>query len=351
MMLPYEDINSHVSPGSKGLDALKEELSRPRRIAITTHSKPDGDAMGSGLAMYHYLKALGHQVSFVLPSDYGHYLAWMPGVENVLTYTHHRDAVHQALNSAELMFCLDFSAYGRVEYMESALRKVHVPLIMIDHHLHPESWAAYSLWNSQAAATAELVYYFIRYISPDFTLTPEIAICIYTGIMTDTGSFRFGSVRPAVHRVVAELLETGMDHTQVHERINDTFTGHRLQFFGHCLKEKLVVMPEYHAAYIYVSREELMKYGISTGDTEGLVQYPMSIEGVRFGALIVEREGVVKISLRSKGNFSARDIAERYFQGGGHFNAAGGRYKPDLAEAVQVFIRSVEESANLLREE
>ncbi|MDZ4839988.1 MAG: DHH family phosphoesterase [Bacteroidota bacterium] len=331
--------------------ALQDKIvgDKALKIALVMHSKPDGDAMGSALAMMHYLRHFGHLVEVVVPSDIGEFLAWLPGIEHSILYTKHRDQCNNVLREAELIFCLDFSQMQRVEYMEQAMMKTTAPICMLDHHIGPQGFDNYRLWREEASATAELVYEFITTISPQYQLSTDVATCIYTGLMTDTGSFRFSSVSPAVHEIVASLLRTGMDHTIVHQSIYDTFNENRLRFFGHCFKEKMVIMPEFRTAYIYVSLAELKEYSITTGDTEGLVNYPLSLTGIIFVGLIIERDGIVKVSMRSKGEFPANEFAGKYFNGGGHYNAAGGSYKPNLEEAVEVFVNGVNEYADLLK--
>ncbi len=330
------------------LDELKSFLSVPRKILITTHSKPDGDAMGSSLAMYHYLLKKGHEPVVVSPSDYGMYLHWMPGNASVLCLPGDKERANKFLKEADLIMCLDFNNYQRTEYFADSLRKATAPKMMIDHHLNPEGFDIFRLWNPDACATAELVYTFMEQMGDIHLIDRDIATCIYTGIITDSGSFRYPNVTARIHRIVAGLIDAGLQHTEVHNLIFDTFTEKRLRFFGHCIKDKLVVLPQYRAAYISVTKEELKEYEIKTGETEGLVNYPLNIAEVVFAALIIDREHIVKLSLRSKGNFPANEFSGKYFEGGGHLNAAGGSYKGKLDDAVALYIKGLEEYKTLL---
>jgi phosphoesterase RecJ-like protein len=324
-------------------EELKAFLGTPRKIFITTHSKPDGDALGSSLAMFHYLLKKGHEPVIVSPSDYGAYLHWMPGQENILCLPESKEKALKALEEAELIFCLDFNNYQRTEHLSDALRKAKAPTVLIDHHLNPEGFETYSLWNPDACATAELIYSFLDIMGDLDLLDKKIATCIYTGLVTDSGSFRYPNVTANVHRIVAKLLDAGLEHAHVHTMIFDTFTEKRLRFFGLCIKDKLVILPEYRAAYISVTREEIRAYEIITGDTEGLVNYPLMISEVVFAALIIDREHIIKLSLRSKGEFPANEFAGKYFEGGGHLNASGGSYKGTLDDAVARFVNGLKE--------
>jgi phosphoesterase RecJ-like protein len=320
----------------------------PRRVYITTHAKPDGDALGSALAMYHYLLKKGHSPTVVSPTDYGMYLHWMPGCSSILVWTENRPRAQKHLNDADIIFCLDFNQYQRTDSMADALRKADVPKVMIDHHLEPEGFDTYRLWNPDACATAELVYDFIEKMGDSELIDKNIASNIYTGLVTDSGSFRYANVTAHVHRIVAHLLEAGVEHWQVHRKLFDTFSESRMHFFGHCLKDKMQVLHEYRTAFISVSLEELKEYNILTGDTEGLVNFPLAIDEVVFAGLIVERENIIKLSLRSKGNFPANEFAGKYFRGGGHLNAAGGSFNGTLAQAVETFRAGLEEYKTLL---
>ena len=320
------------------LEALKEELAKPKHIVITTHHKPDGDALGSSLAIYHWSKAKNHHVSVVVPSDFPTFFDWMPGRDVIRIYPNDKPANDLLIQDADLVFCLDFNGLSRIHMMEDVVRQAKGKKIMIDHHLEPEGFDDYRHWDSQAAASAQLVYDFIANVMGDpESITADMATCLYTGIMTDTGSFRFQSTTPEVHRITADLITRGAKNAEIHEHVYNSFSESRLKFLGFCLSNRLEVIPEYRTALFCISREDLQRFQITTGDTEGLVNYALAISGTQLAALIIDRTELVKLSLRSIGDFPCNEICKRYFNGGGHRNAAGGNSNEPLAEVVKKF--------------
>ncbi|MFA6944370.1 MAG: DHH family phosphoesterase [Pedobacter sp.] len=307
------------------LASLKEFLAESRRIVITTHPKPDGDAMGSSLGLYNYLIQKGHQIRVITPTDYPAFLQWMPNNQEVIIFTEKPEESKQFVTEAELIFCLDFNSLARINEMGNYIRESKAKKVLIDHHLEPEGFEDYRHWTTSACATAQLVYDFIVNVMGDRQLlNKDVASCLYTGIMTDTGSFRFRSTTSGVHRIVADLIDCGADNTLIHQLVYDDFSENRLRFLGHCLLNKLEVLYEYNTAIIVITKQELEEYKISTGDTEGIVNYALSITGIRLAILIIERQDIVKLSIRSVGDFPANEICKKYFSGGGHKNAAGG---------------------------
>ena len=319
--------------------ALAELLKYPKQILITTHHKPDADALGSSLGLAGYLKKKGHQVTVITPSDYPGFLNWMQGNEDVLVYTPENDAlVQKIIQQVEVIFCLDFSALCRINEMGEYIRQAPATKVLIDHHLEPENFAQISFSNTSAAATAELVFEVIRDLGDQDLIDVKIGECLYAGIMTDTGSFRHPSTSRNVHLIIAELLHIGVNTSHIHRLIYDSHTEMRLRFLGYVLKDKLTVLREFNTAYIAISAAELKEYESKTGDTEGLVNFALSIEGVVFAAVLIERSPSVKISFRSVGDFSVNDFARKHFEGGGHRNAAGGISHASLNETVRKFI-------------
>lgn len=317
------------------LDSLKELLAQPRRIVITTHHKPDGDAMGSSLGLYNYLIQKGHHVQVITPSDYPVFLQWMPNNTEVLIYPQQAEQSNRYIAEAELIFCLDFNALNRIHEMGVPIQGSSAKKVMIDHHLEPQDFDDYRYWSINACSTAQLVYEFIVnvMVEPEL-INKDVATCLYTGIMTDSGSFRFPTTTPSVHIIVADLISRGAENWKIHQLVYDNFSESRLRFLGYCLLNKLVVLPEYKAAYFSVSAEELKRFSITTGDSEGLVNYALTINGTRLAALIIERPDTVKLSLRSTGDFPANEICKKYFKGGGHRNAAGGQSDLSLDDTV-----------------
>ncbi|MEI5985718.1 MULTISPECIES: DHH family phosphoesterase [Sphingobacterium] len=314
------------------------ELSRPKKIIITTHHKPDGDALGSSLGLYYWLKKKGHDVHIVLSSDFPTFLDWMPGREELIFYTEDTAYAQSLFDTAEIIFCLDYSALSRTNILEPVIREAKGQKWMIDHHLDPEDFAAVCYWDSNAAATAQLVYKFIVEEFQDKAhIDEQIATCLYTGIMTDTGSFRFKSTTSEVHLIIAGLLEAGARNWEIHEQIYNSSTENRLKFLGYALLNCLEVIPEYHTALFSLSKDDLAKFNVTTGDTEGLVNYALSIKGIRLAGLFVDRTELIKLSLRSIGEIPCNAICKKHFNGGGHLNAAGGNSTEELGEVVSRF--------------
>lgn len=318
--------------------SLAALLEQPKKIVITTHHKPDGDALGSSLGLYNYLIQRGHHAKVITPTDYPQYFDWMPGNGEVIIYTDHIEQSNALVAEADLIFCLDFNALGRINELGEQVQSSSAYKIMIDHHLEPQDFDDYRYWNINACATAQLVYDFIATELNDKALVnKDVAACLYTGIMTDSGSFRLPNTTAAVHRVVADLIDAGAVNWRIHELVYDSASENRLRFLGHCLANKLVVLPEFNTAYISVTADELKKYDINTGDTEGVVNYALSISGIKLAAFMVQRKDKVKLSLRSRGEFPANEICKKYFNGGGHRNAAGGQSDEPLETVIEQF--------------
>ncbi|MBS1530483.1 MAG: DHH family phosphoesterase [Bacteroidetes bacterium] len=328
---------------------LKALLAQPRRIVITTHHKPDGDAIGSSLGLYHYLIQQGHHTTVITPTDYPDYIDWLPGNGDVIIYPDNKELSEKLVEEADIIFCLDFNHLSRIYELGEAVRAARAAKVMIDHHLEPEDFDDYRHWDINACATAQLVFDFIvNKLGHKELINKDVATCLYTGIMTDSASFSLPNTNAEVHRVTADLIDCGAVNWHIHEQVYSNQPQTRLQFLGHCLKEKLEVLREYNTALISVSRQELEAYNITTGDTEGIVNYGLSVEGIHLAAFIVERADMVKLSLRSKGEFPANEICKKYFSGGGHRNAAGGVSNDSLEAVVQKFKSILPEYKKLL---
>ncbi len=331
------------------LASLKNLLTQPQHIVITTHHKPDGDAMGSSLGLYNYLIQQGHHVQVIAPTDYPDFLSWMPGNEEVIIYTEHTDESAKLIAAADLIFCLDFNNLSRINDMGELVRQSNAYKVMIDHHLEPEDFDDFRHWDINACATAQLVYDFIaNLLEHKELINADVATCLYTGIMTDSASFRLPNTTSAVHRVVADLIDAGGVNWRIHELVYNSANENRLRFLGHCLTNCLEILPEFNTAIIVVGKQDIEKYSVNTGDTEGIVNYALSIASIRLAAFIVEREDKVKLSLRSKGDFPANDICKKYFSGGGHRNAAGGQSTDSLVDVVKQFKLILPEYKKLL---
>ena len=324
-------------------------LEQPRKIVITFHQKPDGDAMGSGCGLYNFLVQLGHEVSVISPTNWPSFLKWMPGAKKVIDFEMNTDKALKVLDTAEWIFCLDFNTLSRAKKMEPLIRESNAIKILIDHHQEPQEEAFdYGVSDTDKSSTAEMVFDFILNSGHEDKITSEIAECLYAGVMTDTGSFRFNSTSADVHRMVARLKETGFDHSKVHENLFDNFHENRFRFFGNVLLNRMEIFYEYNTALISIPQKDLIKYNVKTGDTEGLVNFPLSIKGIRLAAIIIDRGDERKSSFRSKGGFDVNTFARTYFNGGGHFNAAGGKNEESLDEVIEKFKVAIKENADQL---
>ncbi len=322
----------------KDINALKAFLDTPKKVIITTHSNPDADALGSSLGLYHFLKGRGHDVDVITPTDYPQFLHWMQGNEEVIVYDETKaDRIKTMINQTDLICCLDFNGMGRIKSLGPLVAQSPAKKLLVDHHLNPEEFADFELWDKTAAATAELIYDLILLLDGKAEITVGIAEALYAGIMTDTGSFKHNSTSAKIHRTVAELMDIGVDINRVSRLIYDTNSLNRLRFIGYALMEKLVVDAENKVAYFVINAEEHERFHLKSGDTEGLVNYALSIQGIHIAAIIMERNGEVKMSFRSVGNHAVNDFASQYFSGGGHKNAAGGISDLPLDETVEKF--------------
>lgn len=324
-------------------------LTTPKKIVVTMHQKPDGDAMGSTLGLYHFLVQFGHTVTVISPTNWADFLNWMPGIKKVLDYERQTAASDKLVEEADWIFCLDFNTLGRTKRMEEKLGNAGGLRILIDHHQEPqEEKFAYGVSDTSKSSTCEMVYDFIQASGHDDKINLAVAECLYTGIMTDTGSFRFPSTSSGVHTMVANLKSKGLDHSKIHEHIYDNFLENRFRFIGNVLLNRMEVFYEYNTALIAIPQADLVKYNITTGDTEGLVNYPLSIKGIKLAAIIIDRGEERKSSFRSKDGFDVNTFARKYFNGGGHFNAAGGQNREPLEEVVRMFMAAMKENKEQL---
>ncbi|MBK8711984.1 MAG: bifunctional oligoribonuclease/PAP phosphatase NrnA [Niastella sp.] len=322
-----------------------------KQVVITMHQKPDGDAMGSSLGLYHVLIQLGHQVTVVSPTNWASFLNWMPGCDLVLDFEKsiHKDKALAAIENADWIFCLDYNVLSRTKNMEQALANAKGERILIDHHQHPQTEVfAFGISDTSKSSTAEMVFDFIKASGNENKINVLSAECLYAGVMTDTGSFRFPLTSASVHTMVASLKEKGLNHSKVHELLFDNFSENRLRFIGNVLLNRLEVFFEYNTALIAIPQADLVKYDIKTGDTEGLVNYPLSIEGIKLAAIIIDRGEERKCSFRSKGDFDVNIFARTYFNGGGHKNAAGGQSIETLEEVKNKFMQAVKDNKDQL---
>jgi len=319
---------------------IKQILAMPKDIVIVPHRNADGDAIGSSLAMYHYLAGKGHRVKVVSPNDYPDFLKWLPGSEKVLKFDKQNSQSKKAIHQAEIIFLLDFNELGRVgDDMRNTLETFKGTFVMIDHHQQPSAIAQYLFSDTSICATAQMVYHFLEKIDDVNAITSDIATCMYTGILTDTGSFRFPSTTSITHKIAADLIDKGAKNAAIYNSIYDTNSYGRLQLLGQALKN-LKVLPQYNTAYITLTDAEKKENNFQKGDTEGVVNYALSIKGIVFAVIFIEdvEQKIIKISFRSKGKFSVNQFSRNHFSGGGHDNAAGGKSEVSMEETIEKFV-------------
>lgn len=346
----YRLISLPSQPFMKPIDQIFPLLQQARRVVIVPHQKPDADAMGASLALKYFLKQFGHTVTVISPTNWAGWLNWMPGCNEVIDYDMFKEKAEKILDEAEWLFCLDFNTMDRTRYMAAKLEKVTCPRILIDHHKQPdEEMFEWGISDTSKSSTSEMIYDLIYASGHSDKITTPMMDCIYAGVVADTGSFRFSSTTPAVHTLVADLKQRGLEHMHVHNELFDNFLENRMRFIGHVLLNRMEVFYEHNTVLLVIPKNDLLRYGIKTGDTEGLVNYPQSIKGIKLVAIVIDRDEERKWSFRSKGDFDCNTFARKYFEGGGHFNASGGRSSLSLDETVKNFHIAIKENSHLLQ--
>ena len=329
---------------------VRELLSQSNTILIVPHKNPDGDAIGSTLGLHHFLKVLGKTSHVIVPNDYPKFLKWMPGNNTIVNFERQHDYAEGLIKKADLIFTLDFNHLSRTGQMQGILESSEATFIMIDHHQAPDDYASVTYSDVAMSSTCEMVYNVIDSFNEVASITPEMATCLYTGIMTDTGSFKFSSTTSRTHRVVAELIDKGAQNMQIHQYVFDANSPARLHLLGTALNN-LVILDEYRTAFITLSQKELDQHNFSKGDTEGFVNYGLTLENIVFAVIFIENqeEGIIKISFRSSGSFSVNAFAREHFNGGGHTNAAGGRSTASMEQTLKRFTSLLKDYQNQLR--
>lgn len=329
---------------------VKKLLASPQKVAIVGHKNPDGDAIGSCLGLSFFLKSQGHSATVIMPNDFPDFLKWLPGCDDIVIYEKEVENSKKIFEKADIIFTLDFNSLDRVGgELQSVLENAAAKFVMIDHHQQPADYAVATYSDVKMSSTSEMVYHFMDAMGQAEKLSKEIAVNLYTGIMTDTGSFRFSSTTPTTHRVAAKLIEAGAQSAIINQNVYDTNSPERMKLLGVALNN-LVILPELHTAYITLTQKELDDHNFKKGDTEGFVNYALSVKGIVFAAIFIEnkQESIVKISFRSKGNFSVNDFARKHYSGGGHINAAGGKSSQDLNNTINEFISILPRYKNVL---
>jgi bifunctional oligoribonuclease and PAP phosphatase NrnA len=322
-----------------GIRKVKQLLSeKDQPITIVTHTNPDGDALGSSLGLFGFLKLSGYSnLKVIAPNSFPSFLRWMPWQEEIIIADKNPDMAHAAISGASLVFCLDFNGLNRVNGLENSLRQTSAQKILIDHHPQPTDEFDILFSETGVSSTAELVYEFIVALGGEKQIDKRVAECLYAGIVTDTGSFSYACNEPKTYEITARLIALGVDGEHLHRLIYDTYSADRMRLLGYCLSEKLKVLPQQQAAYISLSATDLLRFNHQEGDTEGVVNYAMSIENINLAALFIEKEDHIKISFRSAGKVDVNLLARNHFNGGGHRNAAGGKSYHNLRDTTNLF--------------
>lgn len=320
------------------IEAVRTLLQQPQHIIITTHQRPDGDAMGSSLALYHVLAALGHQVCVITPTEFPDYLKWLPAAGTVVVEPQQPQQAARLVQQATLFFCLDFNQLYRNGNLGLLIARSAKPKVLIDHHLDPEDAFTCRFWDPQASSTSEMVYRFLTELGELSRLNEPVATCLYAGLLADTDRFRIPTTSAAVHRLAAHLLEAGVEHEAVYRNLYENFSRRRLQLFGHCLANRLLLPEHLPVGIVWLEPADMDRFSVQPGDTEGLVNYPLLVADVRVSALITPNGTGSRLSLRSKGNISVEAICRQHFGGGGHFNAAGGNSPLPVLQTVEQLV-------------
>ena len=337
--------------GNEVFTALRNLLSeKEKKIVIVPHENPDGDAIGSAVGMAEIVKNIGHHVQIISPGDYPEFLKWFSSEVEIFVFSKNKSKVKKVFKSADILICVDFNEAKRAGELEKFLLEFNGPKVLIDHHPYPTNFCDYTVSEPSYSSTAELIFDVAKQLNFETYIKYNAAEALYTGIMTDTGSFSHNTSNPNTFKVVSELMVHGINTDKIQSNVYHNFSASRMKLLGYCLNEKMEVFPEYRAAVIYISKEELEQFNFKPGDTEGFVNYPLSIYNIVFSALFIEKDDFVKASFRSKGNFPSNAFSSEHFEGGGHMNAAGGETKLSLNEAVDKFRQLLEQYKYQLNE-
>jgi phosphoesterase RecJ-like protein len=330
---------------------IRSWIESAKRVAVLTHTNPDGDAIGSSLALALVLEKMGLDAQVVIPDGLPDFLRWLPGIERSTTFAYKRDKAIEIIDGADLIFCLDFNDPKRVNGVEEFLQKSSAKKILIDHHQEPLPFTDIAISETWRGSVGEMIYLFINEVLEGAVMDKEIATCLYAAIMTDTGNFNYASSYPEIFHIVGDLMKYGIEKDRIYSSVYDAFSEDRMRLQGYCMQEKMVVLPEYHTAYISLTDEELDKFNHRKGDTEGFVNIPFSVKGIRFTALFVEKKDLIKASFRSRGQFPVNLVASEHYHGGGHINAAGGDSLLTMEETLSGFEALLPGYANMLNDE
>ena len=312
-------------------------LQNAAKVAILTHTNPDGDAIGSSIALALALRKKGLDAQVIIPDGLPDFLRWLPGIELSTTFAYKKEKASEIVNNADLIFCLDFNDPNRLSGVGELLEVSKAKKILIDHHQDPLSFTDLAITDTSRGSVGEMIYLFLTELYSGEILDKDIASCLYVAIMTDTGNFTYASSYPEVFHIVGNLVKYGIDKDSIYSNVYDAFSEDRMRLQGYCMQEKMVVLPQYYTAYISLTDEELKRFNHRKGDTEGFVNIPFGIKGILFSALFIEKRDLIRVSFRSRGNFPVNKVASEHFRGGGHINAAGGDSFVSMAETLAKF--------------
>ena len=332
------------------IDHVEKWFERAEKIVIVSHVSPDGDAIGSSLGLYHFLDALGKRVNVIMPNSFPAFFKWMPGANDIIIYNKYKDFADKLIQEADVICCLDFNVLSRIDEMEEAVKNSPARKLLVDHHLNPGDFSRITISHPGMSSTSELVFRLICQLGCFEDITKEGAECIYTGMMTDTGGFTYNSNSREIYLIIGELLSKGIDKDEICRRVFNTHSEGRLRLMGYVLYEKMQVFPAYRSALITLTREEQSRFQYAKGDTEGFVNMPLSMKYVDFSVFLREdtEKDLIKVSLRSVGEFPCNKVAADFFNGGGHLNASGGEFYGPMEEAVELFNQALAKYESLL---
>lgn len=336
--------------GEKQLLNSQEQIEKAQKIVLVTHLSPDGDAMGSSLGLYHYLQDLGKEVRVVVPNAFPYFLKWMNGAKDIVVNTYIPTVAEAFIKNADLIFCLDFNTLKRIGALGELVEQSSAKKILIDHHLDPDEDFDVVISYPKISSTSEIVFRLITQLGDFERITSTLAECIYTGMMTDTGGFTYNSNDPEIFEIISMLLKKGVDRDHIYREVFNNYSEQRFRLLGFTLSQRMKIYPERKASLIYLSLEDQKQFNLTKGDTEGFVNYPLSIKGILFSVFIREDDELTKVSLRSQGDFPCNKFAADFFNGGGHLNASGGEFYGSVEDAISLFEEGLEKYADLLEE-
>ena len=321
------------------IDHVEKWFERADKIVIVSHVSPDGDAIGSSLGLWHFLNSQDKNVHVIVPNAFPDFLKWMPGAKEVIQYNRYKEFADKLIMEADVICCLDFNVLSRIDEMEEIVRVSPGRKMIVDHHLYPGDFARIVISHPHISSTSELVFRLICQLGNFSDITKEAAECIYTGMMTDTGGFTFNSNNREVYYIISELLSKGIDKDQIYRNVFNTYSEARLRLMGYVLYEKMEIFPEFNTALIWLTKADQRKFQCKKGDTEGFVNLPLTMKGIRFSCFLREdtEKNMIKVSLRSVGDFPCNQVASEFFGGGGHLNASGGEVYDTMDKAIDLF--------------